>query len=122
MDTLGDGIGAQTDRNIKLCDLLGLNADETTSVRVELDPGSHGPGVVSWTGRRTLTAEQFGRLLDVFEGAAPAGPTLPTTDPWVTACDTCDGEGTVLTMVPGSTGEPVEGRVRCPDCHIEPPC
>jgi len=34
-------------------------------------------------------------------------------------CDTCEGGGEVLTMVPGSTGEPVEGMVECPDCQGE---
>ena len=32
-------------------------------------------------------------------------------------CDTCEGKGEVLDMVPGSTGEPVEGVVECPDCE-----
>lgn len=32
-------------------------------------------------------------------------------------CDTCHGEANVLAMVPGSTGEPVEGMVECPDCE-----
>lgn len=34
-------------------------------------------------------------------------------------CDTCEGNGEVLTMVPGYTGEPVEDTVDCPDCMGE---
>lgn len=32
------------------------------------------------------------------------------------SCDTCRDEKRVTTMVPGFTGEPVEGEVDCPDC------
>lgn len=47
-------------------------------------------------------------------------------DSWLAArpapvCDTCGGDGEVLTMVPGSTGEPVEGMVPCPDCVAQRP-
>lgn len=36
-------------------------------------------------------------------------------------CDTCLDEGVTLTMIPGFTGEPVEGMVPCPDCVARRP-
>lgn len=31
-------------------------------------------------------------------------------------CDTCEGVGEILAMVPGGTGMPVEDMIECPDC------
>lgn len=52
----------------------------------------------------------------------PAPADLPVaTDSTTAECSTCEGAGEVVTMVPGSTGQPVEGVVDCPDCPAPEP-
>lgn len=90
MTALGDGIDPATDRNVQLCRLLGLDANTTTGIRIVVNPGER--VTVEWTGKRYVTAEQFTRLLSVFEepGTVEDGPSWKVPDdPWAPGEPTC---------------------------------
>lgn len=87
MGALGDGVGPDIDHSIRLCQLLGLDPEETTAIHVVIEAGTG--AVVEWTGRRTVALSKIAdAFADVFDDPdpAPAPPRGPGwqigPDPW----------------------------------------
>lgn len=85
MGALGEGIDPDTDEGIRLCELLGINPNETTSIRITMESGTG--AVLEWVGRRHVP---MGRLVDALTdaldpGSRPDGQSWkPAEDPWGT--------------------------------------
>lgn len=88
MSALGDGVDQDLDHRIRLCQLLGLDPEETRSVDIRIEAGVG--AVVEWRGiRRVPLSRLVLALADVVDNPDPApgpppppfrGPVLP--DPW----------------------------------------
>lgn len=51
-ETLGDGIGPDTDHGVALCNLLGLDPAEVHRITVEIEPGAG--AVIRWESHRKV--------------------------------------------------------------------
>lgn len=77
--SLGGGTDPQTDLNVRLCEVLGLNPEQTTSVRVDVRPAG---AVVEWAGRRNLSPEALEELVDVLRDDSRRDELLRDPAPW----------------------------------------
>lgn len=81
MSALGDGVDQDTDNRIRLCQLLGLDPEETTSVTLRIEAGTG--AVVEWSGKRRVPlAKIAAAFADVFDDPDPAPSTPPTDGVW----------------------------------------
>lgn len=75
MGALGDGIHPDADHAHRLCQLLGLDPNETTEIRVVIEAGTG--AVVEWTGKRRVPLAKIATAFaDVFDDPDPA-PARP---------------------------------------------
>lgn len=83
MGALGEGIGPDTDEGTRLCELLGINPAETTSISITLEAGTG--AVLEWVGRRHVPMRRIvDALTDALDpGTRPDGASwTPPADPW----------------------------------------
>lgn len=86
MGALGDGVDQDLDNRIRLCQLLGLDPEETTSVTLRIEAGVG--AVVEWRGiRRVPLARLVAALADVVDDPHPSPATVRPEwklgpDPW----------------------------------------
>lgn len=77
---LCDSIDPDADHGYRLCQLLGLDPDETTSISVVIEAGKS--AVITWAGRRHVPLHRIATALaDVFDDPDPA-PTGGDPDKW----------------------------------------
>jgi hypothetical protein len=87
MGALGEGIGPDTDEGIRLCELLGINPDDTHSISISMVAGTG--AVLEWVGRRHVPMRRIvDALTDALDpGTRPDGPSwTPGDDPWRPPC------------------------------------
>lgn len=86
MDTLDGGVGPDTDQAIRLCELLGLDPEETASIRVVIESGTG--AVVEWTGRRRMSLARLtaGLSIALEPDDPPESKWQIGPDPWTPPC------------------------------------
>ena len=69
------GSGDQLNRQIKLCELLGLDANKTTHVTIEWEP--HGVVTARWEGMKMLTEDEVTAVGELLSEDGYAGEGDP---------------------------------------------
>lgn len=82
MSTVADSLD---ELSLRLCDLLNIEPDRTTSITLTVEPGTG--AVVRWSGYQVVSLEDVGRVLTGVKVEPAPEPWKTPPDPWGTPPD-----------------------------------